>query len=226
MSMFDLFRKRQPDPLDTAMRYGVYSSALIDGCVMVYRYPNVAVSHVNRDLLRTMVMEKDYKVSVSVSDSGEVFAVKNNKVVAKIVERTNMLIDWKRRGDPVVCEFAYFARDKEKVALFFYQNEQNKMAGYPFEIVMLSSCLSNERQENIACLEPGEKLFLDLDDNDAPYVHDIEINPLGKLPAKMNRLYASGQIVGIYFDHTETKYAEEIGKDDKEIPFVKVFYSK
>lgn len=194
-------------------------------CVLVYRYPNVSVSDVNRDIMKDMHQKKSYRLELSVSDSGEVLATRDGVPVAKIEDQVQMCIDWIKKQQPIICEFAYFAEGKEKVALFFYRNEAARMEGNPFEIVKLTGCFSADEQETIAFLEKGQKLFIETDDNDKPYVRDIWYNPIGRLPAKINRLYEDDGIRGLYFDHLETKEAEGFDEEDKYIPYIKVFFS-
>ena len=219
-------KEMQIDPLETARRGSIYAHDVFNGCSMVYRYPNVSVSNVNRDVLRKMVVNKDYGVTLVISDTGDVLAMKDGDIVAKIEDKAQMCKDWMNKNRPLVCEFVVFKKESERIALFFYRSETEEMEGYSCENAKLTSCMSASKQESIACLEEGQRLFVEMDDNEKPYVRDICYNPIGRLPAKYNRLYENDQVRGIYFDHSEIVEAEDCDKEDKEIPYVRVYIEK
>lgn len=212
--------------LDTFIRYSASAPAVYLGCPAVYRYPNIAVSDVNRDILCSMVQSKTFDVQLVKGDGGEILLQKDNCTVAKLQDRIQMASDWLDRGSPVWCEFVAFAGGRERVELFFYRDEEDSLKSDRCDTVKLTSCFSSTKQETIAFLESGEKLFIDIDDNEKPYLRDILYNPVGSLPAKYNRLYEDDLITGIFFDHSETKVSEDFDKDDKEIPFVRVYVSE
>lgn len=220
-SIINTYRS-QPDEIPA--RGNIYAGAMNGDCALVYRYPNVSVSDVNRSIMKDMHQQNDYRMDLSISESGEVLALKGGQAVAKIEDQAQMCIDWIRKQQPVICEFAYFTEGKEKVALFFYRNEAAKMEGHQSQVVKLTGCFSEEKQETIAFLEKGQKLFVELDDNDKPYVRDIWYNPIGRLPAKINRLHEEERILGLYFDHSETKESEDFEKEDREIPYIKIYF--
>lgn len=205
------------DPLNTFVRYSVFAPSLVDNLPMVYKYPNISVSDVNRECLREMVQQKDFEASLSKGEHGEVFLKRNGNIIAKLEDKVEMCIDWITKGLPVFCQFVAFQAGKEKVALFFYKDQESALSNNKHDIVKLTACMSSEKQETIAFLENGQNLFIDIDDNDKPYVRDIDYQPIGNLPAKYARLYEEDAICGIFFDHSETK------EDDKEIPFVRIY---
>lgn len=212
--------------LENCTHYVRVLECVHDGCAMVYRYPNTSVTDVDRDVLYDMVATKTYRVTVSVESNGDVLLHSGEKVVAKLADRVQMCKDWIKKGRPLICEFVAFKKGTEKVALFFYRSEADEMSDHTFDTIKLTSCMSVMKQEAICCLVPGQKLFVELDDNDKPYVRDIEYNPLGKLPAKYNRLYEEEALLGLYFDHTEKVEAEDLDGDDKEIPYVRIYVDK
>lgn len=212
--------------LDSFVRYGITAPPIYQECPMVYRFPNVSVSNVNRSLLSSLVQSKNFKVTLYADENGDVLLKADNCTVAKLEDRVQMCIDWLHKGFPVICEFAVFAQGKEKVALFFYKNEEHNLVNNRCEVAKLTSCMSASKQETIAFLEKGQKLFIELDDNNKPYVRDIEYNPIGNLPAKYNKLYEDDMIIGVFFDHTETKVSEDFDKEDKEIPFVRIYLAQ
>lgn len=211
------------DVLNTFKRYAVTAPSIYQGCPMVYMYPNISVSNVNKDCLRTMVNRKDFEVVLYKGDLGEIFIKKYGITIAKLEDKAEMCSDWIDKGLPLICQFAAFQNGKEKVALFFYKDQESALANNKCDIVKLASCMSAEKQEIIAFLEKGQKLFIELDDNNKPYVRDIEYNPIGRLPAKYQRLYEEELICGIFFDHSEKKVSEDLDEDDKEIPFVRIY---
>ena len=214
------------DPLRTAKRWGITSKTIYKNCPLVYKYPNIPVTQVDRDMLRRMVIAKEYEMTVVLAEDGSVDLYRGEICIARLVEKVEMCKDWFRKGEPIRCEFASFNEGAEKVALFFYRNEEEALKNYKCDIVRLTSCFSNSKQEVIYFLEKGEKLFIDTDDNDKPYLRNIDYAPIGNLAAKYNQAYEDDLIRGIYFDHSEKKESEDFDKDDKEIPYVRVYISE
>lgn len=216
------------DPLVTAMRWGASSRTIFQNCPLVYKYHNISVKQVDRNMLRRMVIAKEYEVTLSVSDSDDIDIYRGEYCIGQLGDKIDMCRDWLKKGFPVRCEFVSFQQNAEKVALFFYRDEESKLENHKCSIVKLTSCFSSQKQEAISFLEKGEKLFIDTDDNDKPYLRNIDYEPLGNLPAKYNRAYEDDLISGIYFDHCEPKEGEFDLYDEerKEIPFVRIYLSE
>ena len=217
---------KQSDPLDTFVRYSVSAPTIWQDCPMVYRYPNISVMNVNRTNLQAMVKLKKFEVLPVKDESGAILLKWDGITVAHLAEKIEMCSDWLDKQLPLRCEFAAFGAGKEKVALFFYKDQESTLQDRQCEIVKLTSCMSTAKQETISFLEEGEKLFIEWDDNDKPYLRDISYNPIGSLPAKFNKYIDNDLIDGIFFDHTEVKENEDWEKEDKLIPFVRVYTSK
>ena len=215
-----------PSILDSFTRYGTSAPNVYMGFPMVYRYPNVPVSDVNRTVLSTMVTAKTFDVTLIKGATGEIFLQQDNRTVAKLEDKIQMSADWLEKGFPVRCEFVAFAPGKEKVALFFYKDLESSLKDNKCEIIKLTSYLSASKQETISLLENGEKLFIDSDDNDKPYLRDIQYHPIGNLPAKYAKLYEDDAILGVFFDHTDKKESDNYEQDDKYIPYVRVYISE
>ena len=216
------------DPLVTAMRLGASSCTIFQNCPLVYKYHNISVKNVDRNMLRRMVIAKEYEVTLSISDSDDIDVYRGEYCICQLGDKVEMCRDWLKKGFPVRCEFVSFQQNAEKVALFFYRDEEGKLKNNKCDIVKLTSCFSSQKQEAISFLEKGEKLFIDTDDNDKPYLRNIDYEPIGNLPTKYNRAYEDDLIGGIYFDHCEPKEGEFdlYDEDRKEIPFVKVYLSE
>ena len=216
------------DPLVTAMRWGASSLTIFQNCPLVYKYHNISVKHVDRNMLRRMVIAKEYEVTLSISDSDDIDIYRGEYRIGQLGDKIEMCRDWLKKGFPVRCEFVSFQQNAEKVALFFYRDEESKLENHKCDIVKLTSCFSSQKQEAISFLEKGEKLFIDTDDNDKPYLRNIDHEPIGNLPAKYNRAYEDDLISGIYFDHCEPKEGEFdlYDEDRKEIPFVRIYLSE
>lgn len=219
-------RKAEIEKIIDSTRHTPNVPHVIDGCALSYRYPVVKVNSVDRNILRKMVDNKDFRVDLCLDPGGDILLWKYNSVLGKLADRVQMCTDWISKKRPLVCEFAEFKANQEKVALFFYRSEIDEMARSSFETAKLTSCMSSAKQESIYCLVSGEKLFVELDDNDKPYVRDIGYNPLGKLPAKFNPLYDDGLIKGIYFDHSERVESEDWDKNDKAIPYIRIYIDR
>lgn len=214
--------EKESDPLDNFHRGLIYAKPIYMDCPIVYKYRNVSVENVDRDILRRIASTEDYQVDVAISDDDHVILKSNNDVVATLLEKSDMCKDWINRNDPVICEFVAFKSGAEKVALYFYKDEQSKFSACNSEVIKLTSFMSSSKQETISCLSSGEKLFVEFDDNGKQYLKDIDNYPVGNLPAKYAKLYDNGEICGIYFDHSDS--VENDNGDQREIPFVKVYF--
>lgn len=221
----DPSRLQLNDPFSTAWLLGCSAPNLYQNCPMVYRYVNIAVSCVNRDLLRRMVIAKTAEVTVSESYGGDIFLLCGTLFIAKLEAKQEMCRDWLKKGLPLICKFSSFKEGNERVSLFFYKKDEEKYKDYKCEVVKLTSCMSSAKQETIMFLEPGQKLFIELDDNDKPYIRDIEYNPIGNLPAKFKKLIDEDMICSVYFDHSDEIIPEDFEKDNKKVPYVRVYIS-
>ncbi len=217
-----------PDPLLTAVRWGTSSCSIYQNCPLVYKYTNISVKNVDRNMLRRMVLAKEYEVTLSITVSGHIDIYRGKCRIGQLNDKTEMCKDWIQKGDPIRCEFVSFNQGEEKVALFFYRDEESKLENHKCNIVRLTNYFSNQKQEVVSFLEKGEKLFIDTDDNDKPYLRNIDHEPIGNLPEKYNRAYEDDLISGIYFDHCEPKDGdlEFYDEDRKEIPFVRIYLSE
>lgn len=208
--------------LDSYMRFGVPVKHMYNGISIVYRYPNIPVSNVDRSVLQKMVDVEQFNVELSVAVSGNIVASWNGSIVAHLEDKQSICKDWLSNGLPYICEFAAFGNGKERIALFLYRDDEKRLQSNRFEVTKLTACMSDEKQEVIWFLKQGQKLFVDLDDNSKPYIRDIEYNPIGNLPAKFKNAYFEDEIAGVFFDHAEK--TENANGDEKEIPYIKIYF--
>lgn len=218
--------KQRADPLNSFTRSFFSVPHVYQGCSMAYRYPNINVSTVNRLKLAAMVGNKTFRVTPFKDEAGNIFLKSGDDIIAKLEDRVQMCIDWLAKKQPLICEFVSFRAGFEKVALFFYKDEETKLAKDNCEIVRVTSCFAPDKQETISFLEEGEKLFVEYDDDGVPYLRDITYSPIGKLPTKYNSLYDDGLVNGVFFDHSDIKESDDLESNDKHIPYVRIYIEK
>ncbi len=215
-------RKLETEPMNKFCRSMPSQPVILDGLPLVYHYRNISITDVNRDILRCMYTDQDYSLELSIDDDGAVVLTKWDGVVGRLCEKNGMVIDWIHQQAPVTCEIMNFRMGAEAVALAFYRDEQARFVNHNSAVVKLTSFMSESKQDDIACLYEGQKLFVDEDDNGKFYVRTIHYSPIGNLPAKYAQMYDDGEINALFFDHAET--SERDNGDDMYIPFVKIYY--
>lgn len=213
--------RRVDSILSCAMNF-VLVKGIYQGLPAVYWYPNTRVSNVNQEELLQIAESRSFVVQPAFSEAGVLIVTKDGKYVAEITERQSILKDWIFEGLPIVCEFTSLRQGKEAISIALYRDDEKRLSSNHFEITKLISCMSEEKQEIIYDLEKGQKLFIETDDNDKPYIRDIQNNPIGNLPAKYANAYIEDEIAGVFFDHTEK--IENANGEEKEIPYVKVYF--
>lgn len=186
------------------------------GCVMVYHYPRVRAIAINRAAIEQMALEKDFSIEL-VIDGGEIVGMKYGGPVIQMAARQDMCRDWIRRGDPIFCEIANLTAESEHVILGFYRDEESRLDGKPYTLCKLISCRSADKQDAIACLDDGEALYLDEDDDGRLSVWAFPFDELGRLPAKFTK-YDKSDFTAIVYDH-----GEDDSSSDAIIPFVRVY---
>ena len=207
--------------LDRMSRDRIIRPAMYQGLSMVYNYV-IPVADVDRPVLYDMVKSGKYNVDLSLGDDGSVQLIHNDVVIGKLGEKASIASDWLKKGDPYICQFSTFKKGCEHVLLHLYRDDEARLRKCNMAIAKLTSCMSEEKQDNIMCLEPGQKLFVEDDDNGKWYVRDINFHEIGRLPAKYNRMHEDGSLRGMFFDHTET--AENANGEPREIPFVRFYF--
>lgn len=210
------------DPLNTISHHGLVVKGIYQGLPAVYWYPNTHVSNVDRDMLRKIADTGNFVVELSLSEDKKIYVMKDGAIVGCVEEKQNILKDWISRGLPMVCEFTAFRQGKEAVSIALYRDDEKRLSDKQFVVTKLTSCMSEDKQEIIWFLEKGQKLFLEVDDNDKPYIRDIQNNAIGNLPSKYKDAYFEDAIAGVFFDHSEK--SENANGDEKDIPYVKIYF--
>ena len=185
------------------------------GGVLTYYYHRIKATALNRAAIEQMALNEDYSVELAVLD-GEVVGMKYDGPVIRLDEKQEMCQDWLRRGDPIFCEIVNLTSGSERLMLGFYRDEESRLASKPYELCKLASCRSEERQMNIACLDDGERLYLEEDDRGRLCVNAFPFDELGVLPAKYTK-YDRFDFDAIIYDH-----GDDTG-DDVIIPYVRVY---
>lgn len=186
-----------------------------DGCVLTYYYHRVRGVAIDRAAIEQMALDADYAVMLADHD-GEIVGMKYGAPVIRIEEKQEMCRDWIRRGDPIFCEIANLTSGSERLMLGFYRDEESRLAGKTYTVCKLTSCRSEEKQVNIACLEEGERLYLEDDGSGKFCVTAFPFYDIGSLPAKYAK-YDKSDFDSVIYDHGEDNGNDVI------IPFVRVY---
>lgn len=194
---------------------------MYQGASRAYTY-FVPISNVNRDLLYRVTQEEHFDATMKLSDDGNIYLLSDGIVIAQLSDRIAMATDWLNKKLPYICQFAEFTEGKERVVLHFFRDDENRFANRNCSIDKLSSCMSEEKQDSIACLEEGQRLFVEEDDNGKWYVRDVDYHEIGRMPAKFTKMHDDGTLLALFYDHCETK--ENANGDPKEIPYIRFYH--
>lgn len=209
--------------LNNVKRKNISRPPMYNGQPMVYEYLIRALD-VDRPALYEMTKTDDYYVKMAVAKNGDILLVNNDIPIAKLGGKTQIATDWIKKDRLYLCQFTGFQKGKECVVLLLYRDDEARFSDSKMSIAKLVSCSTEERQYNIDCLEEGQKLFVDEDDDGKQYVRDIDYHDVGRLPAKFYRMFEDDSLLGMYFDHTET--VENSNGDDVDVPFVRFYYDE
>lgn len=221
-------RRKEEEQKATERRYRLINQAIIsgsqrrsqapkfkDGCVLTYYYHRIRGVTIDRNAIEQMALDEDYSVTLA-DHNGEIVGMKYGVPVIRIEEKQEMCRDWIRRGDPIFCEIVNLMRGSERLMLGFYRDEETRLAGESYTVCKLTSCRSEEKQINIACLEDGERLYLEDDGSGRFCVTAFPFYDIGVLPAKYTK-YDKSDFDSVFYDHGEDNGNDVI------IPFVRVY---
>lgn len=199
--------------------YDVIIPERIDDCIRVYYYQKLSIEPVEnaQEIAESMSESGDYKLEASKSEDGIVLTYQGQKF-ALLTSKTDMVSDWLSRGDPMLIYLGNFGPSGNHVAIAFYRNEQKRLAYREQQVVKLTAYASEDAQDEIGTLEPGDQLDIEGDDPD----DGIEIwhnSRIGKLPKSVAKKYAEEGCAGVFFEKSD--YDIEKGK---EIPYVRIYW--
>lgn len=195
--------------------------AMLNGIPMVYSYL-IRVSYVDHKALYKMAYQNEFDAEISILDDGDICLKHNDVYLARLTDKKDIAADWIKKQLPYICQFTGFKNGEECVILHLYRDDELRLKQCQTTTAKLTSCTSEEKQDNIMLLEQGQKLFVEEDDDGKWYVRDVNYHKIGRLPAKFNRMYEDGDLRGMFFDHTET--VENANGYEYEIPYVRFYY--
>ena len=195
---------------------------VILNCVQVYCYTRVPIELVDRFALQEMADSDTYGLTPTLSPGNTIDLFHGDRYIAQLSAKTDMCMDWLRRGEPIRCEITGFRYGQEHVTLAFYRNEAARLKHRQSVVIRLTAYTAEENQNGIFASTPGEKLTC-ADDEDAygkVNVLDYCQEPIGRLPKKYADLFFEEGFAGVFFDHAD--------EDDegKLIPYVKIYLNR
>lgn len=185
--------------------YAVFP-AVTDGVPLVYYYRNVKINGLDSPLFDSMVRNDDYSIDISPDQAGGAMIKKDGKLLGTIAKYGDMISDWQKRCDPMVCKITEIKEGREAVGLAFYRDVEKKLAFCKHEAARLVKNRSEEMQISLSCLYDGEMLEIFpeyIDEYDAIPVQRKTGEELGFLPKKFNKIYEESEIRGVFVDHVD-----------------------
>lgn len=194
---------------------------MLNGVPKVYHYA-FSVICVDRQSLYEAVKNGDYRADLAMTADGKIDVTSNGLRLGRLMSPTTILADWLERGDPILCQFTVLRKGEEHLGISLFRDDESRLSCCESATAKLTAFTTDTRQCNIGCLEPGQKLFVEIDDNDKPYVRDINFRDVGKLPAKYLRMHEEGTLKGMFFDRTEQ--VENSNGEINDAPFVRFYF--
>lgn len=191
------------------------------GASRAYTY-FIPLSNVDRDTIYQMTQIDTFDVSMQITSEGSIALMNEDTAVAFLADKISIASDWIKKELPYICQLAEFGEGKERAVLHLFRNDESKYSGCKVEIAKLTSYMSEEKQFNISVLEPGERLFVEEDDNGKWYVRNVDYHELGRLPAKFNKLFDNDSLRAMFFDHGEM--TENANGHEIEVPYVRFYF--
>lgn len=191
----------------------------IDGVPIVYRYYDIRISDVNKEVYNLISESGSFELSASEQD-GQISFYWNGSFYATLTDQahSSMLLDWIHSGEP----YKAYASGDQTVYLAFYRNKREKLAHRDQSIVKLTAYSSCSKQDEISCLDSMDELTLseDYNDNGNLFVSvESSGDEIGKLPKSIAKKYVDEGASACFFEKAE--YDEE---SDKYIPYVRIFW--
>ena len=211
--------KPEKDPLERASGYSWIYPKIIDDQSIAYWYPSLAISNVDRDILRKMVIAENHQPQIEIAPNETTVLTYDGTTVAILQEKQDMCRDWLRKDLPLVCQFSSFKENSEKVALAFYRDDRKKYLDCKSALVKLTAYKNEDAQLTISGMKSPEKLKVDEFEG---LVLDIYNNEIGKLPSKYRHLCEEGAVDAIYFDHFDVLENDDF--EDIYVPYVKIYF--
>lgn len=193
-----------------------------DGVERKYYY-SVKIQVTDLETLTKRAQEKEFLLNVKDID-GAIHVLSNGDDIGILLDRTDMVQDWLKRGDPYFfCIEHVYPDEPEKEAtgvLAFYRDKRKGQDWREQTVVSLTAYKADDKQAAICFCKEGEELELEED-----YEHEDAVivlasgSEIGKLPKKYAVKYLEEDAYGVFFEKTETD------NDYNEKPYVRIIWN-
>lgn len=205
--------------------YYAYFPAVLDGMPLVYHYQRIKIDELDYDLLDSMIENDDYSIEVFPNQTGGAVIQKGEKQLGTIDKYGDMISDWQRRGEPMVCKITHLEEGRESIGFGFYRDIEAKLENCNHAVVRLTKNRSEDMQIEVSCLSDGEMLDIFPEytyEEDAIPVQRKSGGEVGFLPKKFNKINEENGIRGVFVDHVEESVNDNL--DYKYIAYVRVYW--
>lgn len=199
----------------------------INGKRRAYRCPSVQISNFNVDTLIELAKNQKWQLDVKFLN-GVCGLYSGDLKVGEILNEdvAGMLSDWISSGNPyLVYLFEVYDEENEAyVSIAFYLDRREKLANRDYDIVKLTSYLSEDAQTWIGHIDEGEELGIHEDfnyDTGKDYVGVFwDETEIGHLPSRYaSRFLDQGKrIHGCFFEECSTN------DNLKDVPYVRIYW--
>lgn len=173
----------------------------------------------DQDVALKAAQGKQWYLTASIVDGG-IHLFSGDADLGVLNERADMMQDWLRRGDPYLAILERINSETGcTVRLVFYRDKKQQYANREQSVVALVSYKSEEKQENIACLNEGDELDAEEDfEKDDCVVVSALLGSIGNLPQKHAKRFIDEGAALVVFDHSEED------DDFKDKLFVRIYW--
>lgn len=196
----------------------------IGDCLRVYFYADLRVDLTTEAMQIAEKMQSDNKWTFDVANKSEEIELSyNGELFGKLCDKSDMVADWLKRGDPLIIGLKTISDDANlpcQAFAAFYRDEKKRLANRENEVVKLVKYTNKDIQENICYMHEGEKVDLeeDYDGDDSVIVSSVGME-IGHLPKKQARKFVADGCAGAFVE--EIEYDDE---KDRYIPHIRIYW--
>ncbi len=190
-----------------------------DGAPLLSHY-RVKINLTNKDSLLQHHKEKEWYFS-PIEIDGDIHLFMGEDEIGILIDRTSMLKDWLRRGDPYILCFDNLSEENGCFGhVAFYRDKLKEHEWREKTIIALDAYKSKDRQNAITALDQGDELRLINTTVKMPSYNVLSgRNIIGKLPKECAKRVFEEGIYAVFFE--ESQY----GGDYKDQPFVRIYWT-
>lgn len=167
---------------------------------IVYRYNNVPIiaNAETGKAVTQMAAENRWELTAQ-HDGTAVNVYYGSTCIGVLNERSDMMVDWLRRGDPYKMIMQNYNTDTQScvVMLVFYRDKFKNQQNREQSVFVITGHKGKAKQEAISFLGVGDELDLEEDfDHAGAVIVSYQGDEIGKLPAKAAARYISDGCYG------------------------------